>query len=170
MRYTVYKICCKDTNVTDCYVGSTKNLADRIKTHKSKCNDLESTKHNFRIYQFIRENGGFCNWVFVPLELVISDNKQDAYRAETYWIRNSNATLNSYKPPTGLEPKERDKQYDKHYRIENKQKLIEYTKEYYIENKDKINQKFNCECGGKYTNANKTNHLKTNKHIEFLAN
>jgi hypothetical protein len=40
--------------------------------------------------------------------------------------------------------------------------------------KDKINKnrnvKVNCSCGGKYTKANKSKHLKTKKHSTYLNN
>ena len=111
MRYTIYKICCKDYNVTDCYVGSTKHLSNRIQTHKAHCNNFESRDHHLKIYKFIRDNGRWYNWHFVPLQIVDCETKQDAYKAEQYWIQNLNANLNCYKPPTGLESKEYDKQY-----------------------------------------------------------
>ena len=40
-------------------------------------------------------------------------------------------------------------------------------KEYYEDNKEKNQQKFNCECGGKYTFEHKSQHLKSKKHIAF---
>jgi len=59
---------------------------------------------------------------------------------------------------------ETNKEIIKQYREANK----EIIKQYYETNKEKINQKFNCECGGKYTNQNKTIHEKTKKHLNFL--
>tara|TARA_R110000787_G_scaffold44834_1_gene109693 strand:+ start:466 stop:729 length:264 start_codon:yes stop_codon:yes gene_type:complete len=45
-------------------------------------------------------------------------------------------------------------------------------KEYHQDNKESINiyskVKFNCACGGKYTHANKSKHLKTKKHQNFI--
>ena len=29
----IYKIYCKDENINDCYIGSTKNLKNRIRNH-----------------------------------------------------------------------------------------------------------------------------------------
>jgi hypothetical protein len=44
----------------------------------------------------------------------------------------------------------------------------------YIKHYDKIrtyaNIKYNCNCGGSYSNANKIQHIKTNKHIRYLIN
>lgn len=59
--------------------------------------------------------------------------------------------------------KEQRLEYQKEYYENNKEKVKEYREQ----NKDKINQKFICPCGGKYTKQNKTQHERTNKHIEF---
>jgi hypothetical protein len=57
---SVYKIYCKNSDITDCYVGSTKNLINRIKQHKT------AIKHyKLKLYSFIREHGGIANWDFV---------------------------------------------------------------------------------------------------------
>ena len=32
------------------------------------------------------------------------------------------------------------------------------------------NEKITCECGGKYANKNKTAHIKTRKHLDFIPN
>ena len=64
--------------------------------------------------------------------------------------------------------KERINQLKKKYYQNNKEEL----KEYYKNNKEKINEKqkekFDCECGGKYTYSNKSGHEKTNKHKKFI--
>jgi len=64
------------------------------------------------------------------------------------------------------------KQNQKQYRINNKAKFNEYSKQYYQQNKAKLkqkfNKKFNCACGGRYTNANKARHLRTEKHKQYL--
>jgi len=60
----------------------------------------------------------------------------------------------------------------KEYYADNANEIKERHKQYYIENKDKINkmwnEKFTCECGGKFTLNNKTHHLKTNKHQDYI--
>lgn len=71
---------------------------------------------------------------------------------------------------TANDIKIKDKYKHIYYKIEN----IDKYKQYYLENKDnienqdKINGKNNCECGGKYTNANKSSHFKTNKHMMYI--
>ena len=41
-------------------------------------------------------------------------------------------------------------------------------KEYREKNQDKIKEKLNCECGGKFTYSNKSMHLKSKKHLNFI--
>ena len=50
-------------------------------------------KHSkFKLYNFIRENGGIDNWDFVLLEDNIDHNL--LHDREKYWIKNLKATLN----------------------------------------------------------------------------
>jgi len=55
----------------------------------------------------------------------------------------------------------------------NKEHILEKSNEYYKENKEKIrekkNEKFNCECGGRYTLGNKSIHFKTKPHQHYLS-
>jgi hypothetical protein len=50
----------------------------------------------------------------------------------------------------------------------------ESVDQYYKSNKIKINeqrhQKFNCSCGGKFTQSNKLQHENTKKHKKFIKN
>ncbi len=45
------------------------------------------------------------------------------------------------------------------------------SKQWYHDNKVKIsatqNEKFDCECGGRFTRVNKMNHIRTKKHINY---
>ena len=50
----IYKLCCKDTNITDIYVGSTTNFYRRKQDHKQQCNNTNSKEYNKNAYQFIR--------------------------------------------------------------------------------------------------------------------
>ena len=51
----IYKICCKDTNVTDFYIGHTTNFTKRKNQHKTSCvNENYKCKGEFK-YKVIRE-------------------------------------------------------------------------------------------------------------------
>ena len=47
----IYKISCKDVNITDLYVGHTINFVQRKKTHKYSCISDKSSNYNCKVYQ-----------------------------------------------------------------------------------------------------------------------
>jgi len=210
----IYKICCKDVNIKEIYVGSTANqLRIRKSKHKYCCNNENDNNYNLYVYQFIRQNGGFDNWDVVIVQNVKCENKQELHKKERFYIEELGAELNKQVPSRSLEEwkqdnketiLEKNKEYyennkekiaeiNKQYREDNKNKIVEKQKEWYKDNKDKIlekvkkyqkkyrndnkdkiaekkNQKFNCDCGGKYTLSNKVKHLKSKKHQTYLQN
>ena len=70
------------------------------------------------------------------------------------------------------ECKECANEYMKKYYYLNDERIKEYGKKYREQNKEKIyekdKQKFNCECGGKYTHGHKQNHFRTKKHLDYI--
>ena len=73
----VYKIKCRDPTITEFYIGSSTNFHRRKITHKSDCNSLNSIKYNYKVYKFIRNNGGFNNWEFEIEQKCEELNKYD---------------------------------------------------------------------------------------------
>jgi hypothetical protein len=61
----------------------------------------------------------------------------------------------------------------KQYREANKEQLSINKRQYYEENKEQLLKnmlkKYNCECGGKSTHCHKSKHLRTKKHIAYMA-
>ncbi len=172
--YYIYKITCLDAKVLDCYIGSTDNFKRRFLKHKSDCNNENSNSYNFKIYKIIRDNGGSNNFIMYPIDILESDDPIAVRKKETELIKLHNANLNSRNAYTDI------KEYCKEYREANKTKIKEYyevnktkikeTNKIYREaNRTKLLEKFNCECGGKYTNVNKTTHFKTKQHKAFLC-
>ena len=72
-----YKITCNDMNVTECYVGSTSNFANRKIKHKSRCVNPKAIDLNIKLYRFIRDHGGWENWSMVVIDIVPCDAKND---------------------------------------------------------------------------------------------
>ena len=156
----IYKIVCKDINITDTYVGHTTNFDKRKNNHKTACNNENLRYYNINVYQFIRENGGWNNWEMIEIELYSCENKRQAETRERYWLEQLGATLNSYVPTRTREEyyeanreiiidKQREyyeanrEQIDKkhkEYREENKQQISEKNKEYYQENREQLNE------------------------------
>ena len=67
-----------------------------------------------------------------------------------------------------VENADKIKQNNKQYKVENADKI----KQYQVENADKIKQYKNtkniCICGTEHSTSNKSHHLKSKKHINFI--
>jgi hypothetical protein len=135
----IYKIKCKDETIPDLYVGHTFNLKKRTALHKSDYNNQNSKRYNYKLYQVIRSNGGFENWIVeVVEEYKNCISLEDARNKEKYWFNKLEANLNSNNPlRTVEEKKEQIKQYQqgekfKEYITKYKQgdKYKNYNKEY----------------------------------------
>jgi hypothetical protein len=154
---SVYKLVCNDLNAAECYVGSTVSVRNRKSKHKYNCNNVNATGYNLRLYQYIRENGGWENWVLIELEQIEYERKPELHARERYHMEILGATLNSRNPNrTGAE-----------YYQDNINHIRQIHKQYYSNNKEKMDQKHNCECGGKYTHINKLAHLRTRRHCLY---
>ena len=96
-----YKISCKDTNITDLYIGHTTNFVQRKYGHKQACNNPKYANYNCKVYNVIRQNGGWDNW---RMDIIAYHECKDLYEARTkeqeYFIL-YNATLNSIEPMPG---------------------------------------------------------------------
>lgn len=193
-KTVIYKIFCKDLNITDIYIGSTTDFNKRKIKHKSDCYNENDRKYNIKLYQFIRNNGGWDNFEMIIVEKYSCNSKLEAEIKERYFIEELKATLNSYIPTRTIKEyyqdnQDKKKEKDKEYYKNNKEKIKEYRKEYNKNNKEiikekekeyyennkikifeRIKEKFNCECGGCYTKVNKNTHYKTKIHQEYLKN
>jgi hypothetical protein len=153
--------------------------------HKTRCTNEKSKAYHFKLYQNIRANGGWENWQMIPLEKYPCDDKIQACIREQYWIGQLQSKLNEKKAfRTQEEIRTYDTECSKKYYYKNQIKKCEYQKEYYNLNIETIRtyrqlpnvkynanerqkQKCTCECGGKYTYGNKSNHIKTQTHLHF---
>ena len=163
----IYKIYCKDPNISDCYVGYTINLSRRKSQHKISCYDEKSRKYNYKVYEFIRANGGWNNWNVETIEQCSFNNRKEASQRERYWYDTLKPSLNYQVPNQTI------CEYIKMWNKKNPEKYkSNYTKantKYQKENYEKLNQIHQCECGGSYSHKNKSTHLKTYKHIKYLV-
>lgn len=178
----IYKLCCKDTNITDFYIGSTTSFRHRKSQHKSDCNNEKRQNYNCKLYNFIRENGGWENWDMILIEYYKCDTKLELEKKEREIIENLKPTLNKsiptrtdkeYQKQYREDNKEKIKDYDKIRYENNKEKLLEKRKEFYEKNKDKIlekqQEKITCECGAIIVKCQFNRHLKSIKHNGYIA-
>lgn len=123
----IYKIVCKNPEVTDSYVGSTTNFKRRQKEHKKHCNNENSKSYNLKVYQFIRDNGGFDNWEFIEIcKANECKNKQDLLKLERNYVDAISSTLDHQIP--ARTKSEYGKNYWKQYSEINEEKLRENQK------------------------------------------
>ena len=121
----IYKLCCRDPTITDIYVGHSTDFKSRNKKHKEYSNNINHKKSNSYNYRFIRENGGYENWIMIKLYDYPCNSKREAEKQECKTMIELNATLNTYKP---FRTEEEKKEYEKQYRQDNQIKIIEYSK------------------------------------------
>ena len=156
----IYKI--TDNTNDNIYIGSTcKTLEERLSRHKYDYKSfLKGLYNNTRSFDIIKNN----DYKIDLLENCQIKTKQELLARERYYIENNNC-LNQVIP--GRSKKEII-DYQKDYYNENKEKLKASSKNNREANKDKLNEKFDCECGGKYIYTHKSTHIKTAKHQKKL--
>lgn len=168
----IYKLCCKNINIKEIYIGSTSNeLRKRKNQHKSDCNNVNRKHYNLNVYKFIRENGGFSNWSMIEVERYSAIDKLDLHKRERYYIELLNATLNNNIPNRSQKEyyknnKDKLLEKQKEYDLNNKDKKKEQIKEHYEKNKQKIlekaSEKIECKLCNKIMNISSLNrHNKT---------
>jgi len=161
----MYKFVCSDLNIKDCYVGHTINMTKRKCGHKTACNNEKNKSYNLKIYQIIRENGGWDNWNMLLVEKFPCKDKHEACKREREIFEELGAKMNSFRPYiTQEEYKEYDKEYSKQYREGHKEYYKQYDKKYREENKEKKNKKIECEyCSKLLSKQHMSRHHKTCK-------
>jgi len=131
------------------YYGSTvETLERRIQTHNSDYRKWKKGTTNKTASYDIIEKG---DYTYKIVEIVEFIDKKELKERERWWIEN-NYCINVCVP----------NRTEKEWRQENKDHLYQKNKEY--------NCKIECECGSKIKKYEKSRHLKTPKHMRYLAN
>ena len=173
----IYKIVCKNPELKGVYVGSTTNLKQRKRQHKCAFSKQHYPLYNIKLYQYIRENGGWENFELVKIEDFPCSTKWDLEKKEREWLEALKADLNQALPTRSpKEYKEAKKDYYKDYMIKYQKKNNDFLKEqkrrHYQLNKEAIQEarkeKVNCECGCMIRKGHIARHRKSIKHIQLL--
>ena len=121
--YTIYNLYKVDSN--DCYIGKTRDINKRMALHK-----FYSKTSPYKLYKFMRLNGGFNNFDFEILETNIPETEGNA--KERYYYNLYSPSLNSNVP-------NRSQQESKlQYRTKNRLHIIERVREWQRENRIKF--------------------------------
>jgi hypothetical protein len=143
------------------YYGSTKDLEHRMRSHKTLTNVCKSKQ--------IIDRG---NYEYAILETHENIDEYDLHERERWYIENKVCVNKNIPHRTMKEYYQDNKEKIAEYYQDNKEKIAERTKEYYQNNKEKIteqkNEKFVCECGGKFTKAHAAEHKKSKKHLKWI--
>jgi len=187
----IYKLEARNPTILPFYIGSTCDLYMRTAAHKHACKDEKSKKHNYYLYQFIRDFGGFNAWRVVPLWKGKGTLK-DKIEMEKKFFEMYKPQLNKVVIGRTVKQYQEDKKEDiriknRTYRLnniekhrkqlresyyKNKEKRAKYNAEYYKKNKAKISQRVKgnhyCICGCVVPNRLRLKHRETKEHKEKL--
>jgi len=177
MIYTIYIIMIADYT----YIGSTRDFKQRKIHHKYNFFNDTCKAYNRKLYQSIRENGGWDAVEIKPIEEYECETSIQARMREQFWVREYNATLNMIRAHrTEEEHKQSQRESNAKYRAVNREYYAEYYAahpeyyaEYYAANRDAIKQhqreKIQCDCGATICRGAKFYHLKSKRHIDHLS-
>ena len=169
---TIYKIFCNDLNIKDIYIGATINFPRRIYRHKLNTTSIKSKEHNFKIYKFIRDNGGWDNWGVSILKECVVNNRKELHKIERLYVDSLKSSLNTLSPyKSELETQIYHKEYSQRYRMINRDKVKLQKKLCYQAHKESISLKgksnkiFCFCCNREYRTDCIIQHNKTKKHL-----
>jgi hypothetical protein len=175
--YQTGKIYCLRSHSTDhVYIGSTINtLSRRMAEHRRDYKRYLNGKfHYVSSFKILKYEDAYIELV----EDCPCETKEQLLRREGQIMRETDNYINERiegrtKKEHYEDNKEHIKEYKKKWYDENKEEVLEKQKQYQQENKEAIaekrNQKYTCECGGRYTLRHKAQHMKTKKHQNFIS-
>jgi len=135
------------------YVGHTTNWDKRKRKHKYSSNNKKSKKYNRKLYQMIRNSGGWINFKMIEIMKYPCNDKREAEKREDELMKELQSNMNTY---NSYVTEEKRKDYLKEYRQVNKEKI----KENYTNNKKKYQEKKgNTIKKKKTTKKNTTNNI-----------
>ena len=167
---SVYKIVCRDKEITEFYIGSSMNFHKRKIQHKNSSNNLNSRNYCLPLYMFINVNGGFENWEIVVIKEYKFITKKELNINEQYYIDLLKPNLN------------RNNAYgkDEEYYSNNKRTIKLSNKLYKLNNSDKVKEnnkiyrskynkiKDNCpQCGEEMLKSSITRHIKRKHKVDL---
>jgi hypothetical protein len=157
----IYKISCKDKTVTDVYVGHTINFVQRKISHEQN-----SKSNTCKLYQIIRNNGGWSNWIMEIIAFFNCANCTEARMKEQEYFLSLHANLNSIEPFPKKEAKAEEEEVVKEEEeVKEKHVVSEPTSDII----QTITSKFTCNLCDYNTcrRSQYDRHLKTTKHIKL---
>jgi len=177
----IYKIQHEDNDDKLVYVGSTTDFIRRKYFHKYCCNNPNSKAYNRKVYQMIRDNGGWECFKMLEIKKYPCNDSREAASEEERFRQLLNPSMNSYKAYSELTQQEQIKEWKQNHPEKNRQYIRkwrgnnpDYDKNYHINNRDKIRerkaQKITCDCGAIVSINGLAKHRDTGKHFRYIQN
>jgi hypothetical protein len=147
-KTVIYRISHKEIEGLD-YVGSTTDFSCRKSHHKGSCINPNSSHHHYKLYQTIRDNGGWDCFQMLEIKKFPCTDNREAQAEEEKCRQEINAKLNMRRAFISEEERkvERNENQKKYYEI-NKEQLNERHKSYRSEHTDQArdyNKKYRAE-------------------------
>lgn len=169
----IYKLVHKDDlDDKNIYIGHSTNFKQRKKDHRRCCNNVNHRLYNIKVYQFIRENGGWNCWDMLKVEDYPCKDVYEARNRERYWFSQLKPSLNMIYPIRSVEEYYEDNKESialrkKNHRLENIDKYKEVEKA----NDQVKKQKIKCDvCGCELTIGTLKRHQRTLKCLNAKKN
>jgi hypothetical protein len=138
-KSVIYKIVPKDIDLDYIYVGSSHRFNDRKSAHKSDYHNELSPRYKLDVYNYIRNNGGWYNFVIIVIEEYPCESKRELEKREQYWkeIYGSNVGKRAYaeKNQYYLDHKE---EILTRLRTDYDDNKRQQKRDYYLKNRDKV--------------------------------
>lgn len=156
----IYKIISYQTDKV--YIGSTAQpLSARLGSHRRKLKSFKNgTYHYVSSFEILK----YEDHKIILIENYPCNSREELLSRESHYIKITDCVNKKIEGRTQNQWREDNKDYikerDRKYREENKDKIKQKQEKY----KEWRRTVINCECGGKYQNANKAKHLATEKH------
>ena len=174
----IYKLVHKDDLYDEnIYIGHTTDMRKRKYGHKKICNNPNNAAYNEKKYLYIRDNGGWDEWLMIEIEKYPCNDVNEARARERVIQCEMKAKLNDNvagrtNKEWYVDNREKLSEQHKQYRQANYDKLLEQKKQYYQDNKEKILErqkiKTHCDhCGIFILKNNIPAHKKSLKCINF---
>jgi len=139
-KCSIYKIEHVDDD-TLVYVGHTTNFDKRKTAHKYYCKKDNNKHYNLKVYQMIRQNGGWDAFKMLEVEKYPCADKREAERRENEVMKELKASMNMRKSfRTQDEITEYTKEHNTNYYEVHKEKLQQHHKDYYELHKEKLQE------------------------------
>ena len=102
-NFCIYKIVSKSENDDNIYIGSTIDFERRKEQHRKSVDNKNGIQYYTLLYRYIRNNGGWDNFVMEKIIECSVCDKRSGFILETEYIINYKATLNTVYPITDFE-------------------------------------------------------------------